>query len=75
LLDGAGLEAAVTTVAVDVPWPGAAEFPDYRLSMMGPDADRVDRGVLRREAIAAIESLAPEALPWRPALILGLGTR
>ncbi|HYN16893.1 MAG TPA: methyltransferase domain-containing protein, partial [Actinomycetes bacterium] len=35
LLDGAGLRPDVTEVAVDLPWPGAAAFVDYRLATVG----------------------------------------
>jgi SAM-dependent methyltransferase len=35
LLDGAGLRCEVAEVSVDLPWPGAAAFVDYRLATVG----------------------------------------
>jgi SAM-dependent methyltransferase len=74
LLDGAGLRAEVAEVAVDLPWPGAAAFVDYRLATVGV-AGLVDPAAIRREAIAAVAALPPDTLPWSPRLVLGVGRR
>ncbi len=74
LLDGAGLASVVTTVEVEVPWPGADAFIDYRLGMMSaPAIDDLD--AIRREARDTITKLSDESLRWRPRLILGFGHR
>ncbi len=75
LLSAAGLDATVTTISASVPWPGAEEFVDYRLSMLGSLASEADLPRLRRDAVAAVRALPPEALAWKPRLVLGLGRR
>ncbi len=75
LLSAAGLDATVTTISASVPWPGAEEFVDYRLSMLGSLASEADLPRLRRDAVAAVRALPPEALSWKPRLVLGLGRR
>jgi SAM-dependent methyltransferase len=74
LLDGAGLSSRVTTLEVEVPWPGADAFIDYRLAMIStPAIDDLD--AIRRSAKDAILTLPHESLQWRPRLVLGLGRR
>jgi SAM-dependent methyltransferase len=73
LLAGAGLRPEVREVAVDLPWPGAAAFVDYRLATIGVAGLVDDPAAVRREAIAAVAALPHEALPWRPRLVLGAG--
>lgn len=73
LLSAAGLDPTVTTITASVPWPGAEEFVDYRLSMLGSLATEADLPRLRDDAVAAVRALPPEALPWEPRLVLGLG--
>jgi hypothetical protein len=75
LLEGAGLRAEVTEVSVDLPWPGAAAFVDYRLATVGVAGLVDDPAAIRREAIAAVAALPPETLPWTPRLVLGVGRR
>jgi SAM-dependent methyltransferase len=73
LLAEAGLRPEVREVAVDLPWPGAAAFVDYRLATVGVAGLVDDLAAVRREAIAAVAALPREALPWRPRLVLGVG--
>jgi SAM-dependent methyltransferase len=73
LLTGAGLRPEVREVEVDLPWPGAAAFVDYRLATVGVAGLVDDLAAVRREAIAAVTALPQEALPWRPRLVLGVG--
>jgi SAM-dependent methyltransferase len=75
LLDGAGLRPQVAEVAVDLPWPGAAAFVDYRLATVGVAGLVDDPATVRREAIAAVAALPPDTLPWSPRLVLGVGHR
>jgi len=75
LLAGAGLGAEVAEVEVDLPWPGAAAFVDYRLATVGVAGLVDDPAAVRREAIAAVNALPPETLPWTPRLVLGVGRR
>jgi SAM-dependent methyltransferase len=75
LLEGAGLEALVDEVTVEVPWPGTQRFIDFRLSMMGPSQKIDDVNGLRKEASAAIESLSEDEKRWNPDLVLGIGVR
>jgi SAM-dependent methyltransferase len=75
LLEGAGLEADVAEVEVDLPWPGAAAFVDYRLATVGVAGLVDDLAAVRREAIAAVAALPPDTLPWTPRLVLGVGRR
>ena len=75
LLSSAGLDATVTTISASIPWPGAEEFVDYRLSMLGSLASEADLPRLRRDAVAAVRALPPEALAWKPRLVLGVGRR
>jgi SAM-dependent methyltransferase len=73
LLAGTGLRPEVREVEVDLPWPGAAAFVDYRLATVGVAGLVHDLAAVRREAIAAVTALPREALPWRPRLVLGMG--
>jgi hypothetical protein len=57
------------------PWPGAAAFVDYRLATVGVAGLVDDPATVRREAIAAVVALPPDALPWAPRLVLGVGRR
>jgi SAM-dependent methyltransferase len=75
LLRGVGLTAEVRTVLAEVPWPGAAPFVEYRLSLLGATSLLRDVDGFRREAIAALEALPAEAWAWTPRLVLGLGRR
>jgi len=75
LLDAAGLRPDVAEVEVDLPWPGAAAFVDYRLATVGVAGLVDDLATVRREAIAAVAALPSEALPWAPRLVLGVGRR
>jgi SAM-dependent methyltransferase len=75
LLEGAGLGADVAEVEVDIPWPGAAAFVDYRLATVGVAGLVDDPAAVRREAIAAVAALPAETLPWAPRLVLGVGRR
>ncbi|MDQ3661060.1 MAG: methyltransferase domain-containing protein [Actinomycetota bacterium] len=75
LLSGAGLGPTVSTITASVPWPGAEEFVDYRLSMLGALAAEADLPRLRSDAVTAVRALPPEALTWEPRLVLGLGRR
>ena len=75
LLAGAGLAPEVAEVEVDLPWPGAAAFVDYRLATVGVAGLVDDPATVRREAIAAVAALPPETLPWTPRLVLGTGGR
>ena len=75
LLEGAGLGADVAEVEVDLPWPGAAAFVDYRLATIGVAGLVEDPAAVRREAIAAVAALPPDTLPWTPRLVLGVGRR
>jgi hypothetical protein len=73
LLVGAGLDPSVCEVEVEVPWPGTELFVDYRLALtVGVP---VVKEQVRQEALAAVAALPPDALPWRPTLVLGVGTR
>ena len=65
----------MTEVEVDLPWPGAAAFVDYRLATVGVAGLVDDPATVRRQAIAAVAALPPEALPWAPRLVLGVGRR
>jgi SAM-dependent methyltransferase len=75
LLEGAGLRPTVAEAAIDLPWPGAAAFVDYRLATVGVAGLVDDPAAVRREAIAAVSALPPETLPWSPRLVLGVGRR
>jgi len=77
LLATAGLQAGVEVVTVTVPWPGAAEFTEYRLANIGAAGllGEAALDIVRRDAIAAISRLPPASLEWRPRLVLGLGRR
>ncbi|MGH2693258.1 MAG: methyltransferase domain-containing protein [Actinomycetota bacterium] len=75
LLVGAGLDARVEVVTVEVPWPGPEAFVDYRLAMAGAFAMVDDPEGLKRDAIAAVASLGKADVGWQPRLILGLGRR
>lgn len=73
VIASAGLTPSVWTAAIEVPWPGAEPFVDYRLSMMGTDEKRADRDALRSEAIAAVNLLPNKELVWRPEVIVAVG--
>jgi SAM-dependent methyltransferase len=75
LLAGAGLRPEVREVAVELPWPGAAAFVDYRLATIGVAGLVDDLAAVRREAIAAVAALPRESRSWRPRLVLGVGRR
>lgn len=75
LLVGAGLNARVEVVTVEVPWPAPEAFVDYRLAMSGAFAMVDDPEGLRSEAIAAVASIGKADVRWEPRLILGLGRR
>jgi hypothetical protein len=75
LLAGAGLRAEVAEVEVDLPWPGAAAFVDYRLATVGVAGLVDDPAAVRREAVAAVAALPEGSLPWAPRLVLGVGRR
>jgi len=75
LLVGAGLDARVEVVTVEVPWPGPEAFVEYRLAMAGAFAMADDPEGLKRDAIAAVAALGKEDVVWTPRLILGLGRR
>lgn len=75
LLVGAGLNARVEVVTVEVPWPGPEAFVEYRLAMAGAFAMVDDPEGVKREAIAAVASLSEAQVLWTPRLILGLGRR
>lgn len=75
LLVAAELIPDVRVVEVEVPWPGAERFVDYRLSMSersrwGTRAERI-----REDAIAAVGALGEEQVRWRPPVVLGIGRR
>jgi ubiquinone/menaquinone biosynthesis C-methylase UbiE len=75
LLDGAGLTSEVEEITVEVPWPGADQFVDYRISMTGVLDAIEDVHELRAEVIAEIEELPAADLEWRPRLVVGLARR
>jgi hypothetical protein len=65
LLRQAGVESEVRTVSVSVPWPGAREFVEYRLSLLGVESLLRDPAAVRGEAVGALEALPPAELEWR----------
>ena len=71
----AGLDVETETVSVEVPWPGAEAFVDYRFSMSGLVARLDDADSVRAEAVAAVERLSDRETRWRPRLVMGVGTR
>ena len=75
LLAAANLEHHVEEVVVEVPWPGAEAFVDYRMSMTGVTAFVDDLSAARSEAITAINALPEGELRWSPRLIVGVGRR
>jgi SAM-dependent methyltransferase len=75
LLTGAGLVAHVREVVVHVPWPGPNAFVDYRLGLTSVAAASAVWAEIRQEAVTAVAALKPDALTWRPRLILGVGRR
>jgi SAM-dependent methyltransferase len=75
LLEGAGLRPEAAEVTVDLPWPGAAAFVDYRLATVGVAGLVEDPAAVRRQAIAAVAALPADTLPWTPRLVLGVGRR
>jgi len=73
LLAEAGFTAVqVTVVGVEVPWPGAEMFVDYRLAMLGAGSMlSVDaEGDLRREVGDALGTLSPAQLHWLPQVLV-----
>jgi ubiquinone/menaquinone biosynthesis C-methylase UbiE len=70
---GAGLACDLDIVQVDVPWPGADAFIDYRLSMAGALSLLIDPGAVRAEAKGRIEALPADRLTWRPHLVMAVG--
>jgi ubiquinone/menaquinone biosynthesis C-methylase UbiE len=70
----AGLDAIVRTAVVDVPWPGAERFVDYRLSLP-TGSSACNRQEIKRDAVAALSRLDPESLHWQPRVIVALGQR
>jgi SAM-dependent methyltransferase len=74
LLEGAGLSAEVREIAVEVPWPGSAQFVDYRMSTTGVTSMLDDHDAVRREAIAAVDALPHAELAWSPRLVVGIGS-
>lgn len=73
LLSSAGLAAQVTTVTVDVPWPGTSEFVEYRLAMHSADLTDDERDAIARRAHRAIDALPEGSRRWAPRLVLGIG--
>jgi ubiquinone/menaquinone biosynthesis C-methylase UbiE len=73
LLRGAGLRAQVDALRVEIPWPGVDEYLSYRLSM--PTSAGVTDPGLRSELRDVLLALPPEALVWRPGIIVGVGRR
>jgi SAM-dependent methyltransferase len=71
----AGLDVETETVSVEVPWPGAEAFVDYRFSMSGLLARLDDVDSVRSEAVAAVERLSDRETRWRPRLVMAVGTR
>ncbi|MDP9068197.1 MAG: methyltransferase domain-containing protein [Actinomycetota bacterium] len=74
LFERSHLGAEVRTTEVEVPWPGAAQFVEYRLSLP-PALSRRVRDSVRREAVEMIAALGPDALRWTPQLIVALAQR
>jgi ubiquinone/menaquinone biosynthesis C-methylase UbiE len=74
LMRDAGLRPEVLVTEVEVPWPGAEAYLDYRLAMP-THAAVVDDAALRAELHAALLALPQEALTWRPRVIVGVGRR
>ena len=75
LLGAAGLDAEVEEIVVEVPWPGAEKFVDYRMSATGVTDMIGDVPAARSEALEEIEALPEADLRWRPRLVLGIGRR
>jgi SAM-dependent methyltransferase len=75
LLSSAGLDARVTTVTVEVPWPGTDEFVEYRLAMHSGELTRAQRDAITRQARRAIDALPEGSRRWSPRLVLGIGRR
>jgi ubiquinone/menaquinone biosynthesis C-methylase UbiE len=71
---GAGLDVETETVSVEVPWPGAEAFVDYRFSMSGVLARVDDMDSVRAAAVAAVEQLSERETRWRPRLVMAVGT-
>jgi ubiquinone/menaquinone biosynthesis C-methylase UbiE len=74
IFTGAGLEVETETVWVEVPWPGAEAFVDYRFSMAGVLARLDDVDSVRAAAVAAVERLSDSEKRWRPRLVVAVGT-
>lgn len=74
LFDRAGLDVETETVCVEVPWPGAEAFVDYRISMSAVLARFDDVDGVRAEAVAAVRELGESEVRWRPLLVMAFGT-
>jgi ubiquinone/menaquinone biosynthesis C-methylase UbiE len=70
----AGLDVETETVSLEVPWPGAEAFVDYRFSMSGVLARVDDVDSVRAAAVAAVERLSDSETRWRPRLVMAVGT-
>ncbi|MGH2816921.1 MAG: class I SAM-dependent methyltransferase [Actinomycetota bacterium] len=75
VFDSAGLTVETETISVEVPWPGAEAFVDYRFSMASVLAHVEDVDRVRTEAVAAVRGLSESEVSWRPRLVLAVGTR
>jgi hypothetical protein len=75
LLEAAGLDACVSTITVEIPWPGAEAFVGYRLAMVNARALVPDLDAFLRDVVARLNALPARDLDWRPELVLGLGRR
>ena len=62
---------------VDVPWPGAEAYIDYRLAMVGAGSMLGGGAVVaqfREQVREALERLAPAQLHWRPQVLVATGS-
>lgn len=75
LLAGAGLDPTVTTLQIELPWPGAAAYVEYRIAMDLVKGFAGDLEAVTRDAVAAIDSLPADQLSYRPHIVLGIGRR
>jgi ubiquinone/menaquinone biosynthesis C-methylase UbiE len=75
VFEGAGLSVETETISVEVPWPGAEAFVDYRFSMSGVLARLDDVKGVRAEAVIAVKQLSKSEVTWKPRLVLAVGTR
>lgn len=72
MMRSAGVSAEVDVTDVEIPWPGIDAYLDYRLSMPST-AQVIDDVELRAELRRALGSLPPDALTWRPRVIVAVG--